>query len=105
MKDPQFPRPEIFGKDVTAEFMRGPLEFLELESGPFKKEPKLEIHVDLTGIADQQEFVSQARRVKAFREEMRLGQARIASIRCTAEQQMWEANVFNSGVAWEKAER
>ena len=103
--DPKFPLPEKSGRDVTAEFMQGGIEFMEsYDSESLRQEPRLEIHMDLTGIADRNEFVSLARRAKAFLETIQSGQEREASIRCTKDQQKWEHNVFNSGVRWEKAD-
>ena len=101
--EPKFPSQENQGRDVTAEFMQGAIEFMKFEAEFLREEPMLEIQLDLTGITDQHEFVILARRAKAFLEAGKRGQQREASIRCTPEQKKWEYNVFASGVKWEKA--
>jgi hypothetical protein len=101
--EPKFPLPEKQGCDVTSRFMEDRYgSFLHEE--PFRSEPLLEIHLDLTGITDRHEFEILARKAKAFLESEQRGQEREASIRCTPEQKKWEYNVFASGVRFEKAD-
>lgn len=85
--------------DISEEFMRmDAFDFLDYLRSR-RNDPQLKISVDFTGLADEDQFIAQARRIKAFL-DMAKGQKRQASIRCTEEQKMWEPNVFSSAVEW-----
>jgi hypothetical protein len=97
---------ETAAKDITPEFLNQNESFsFSSFLRTMKEEPLLEIRADLTKITDQQEFISMARKAKAFLEAAKPeGQERKASIRCSKPQMTWEKNVFSSGVQWEEAE-
>lgn len=87
--------------DLSQEFITlEVMEFLEKEH-QLRKVPVLSINVDLSDIEDKNEFISRARRLKAFLESNNKGQERNVTVRAKREQKQWEVNAFMSGVKFE----
>ena len=87
-------------KDISYEFASMGADFSDFLYS-LRGEKSLHISADLSAL-DKDAFDWQAKRLKGFLEGRKDGQKRSATVYGTRDQEQWEPNVFNSGVAFKE---